>query len=206
MAFRPVSRLVVASRSYWRLASRLVSRPVLAFRSCFVDWRLVSAFRLSCRRFVCRVGVGVSSLVLCRRSASRLVSAFCVVGRFVSVLSCCAVFVSSCSRVVSSFLAAAVVLCVLFSSCVSDGVGPLWRCGGAVRGCRGAGDMGVAWRYAMRGGVASGGSVIPCRAAWCAVSGTCGGTYGETRGRDEGRDVWRDDGRDDIRAVFVSSI
>ena len=69
----------------------------------------------------------------------RFVSFFVPCSRLVSALSCCAVFVSSGSRVVLSFLAAAVVLFVFVLSGVSDGVG-LWR-----RGCwawRGGGRFG----------------------------------------------------------------
>mgnify|MGYP003370878717 FL=1 len=167
MAFRPVPRLVVAS--CFVAASRFSSRLIV---SC---WRLVR---------VSWVGVLVSALAFrfSFRFSSRLVSAFRVVGRLVSALSCCAVLVSSFSRVISSCLVATVALFVFVSLCVSDGVGSLWRCGEAGRGCRGAGDMGVAWRYAMRGGVAWRGSVMPCRAAECAVSGTGGGTHGEMRG------------------------
>lgn len=68
---------------------------------------------------------------LASRSASRPASAFRVVGRLVSVLPCCAVFVSSCSRVVSSVLVADIALFVFVPSCVSDGVGSLRRCGRA---------------------------------------------------------------------------
>lgn len=72
--------------------ARLVFRSVLASRLCLFDWRPVSALssRLSLR-------VGVS----CRRVSS------------VSVLSCRAVFVSSGFRVVSSFLAVAVLVVVV---------------------------------------------------------------------------------------------
>ena len=56
----------------------------------------------------------------------------------------------------------------------------MWRSGVRVVG---------AWRC----GVSVGGSVIPCRVAWCVL-------------RDEGLDVWRDEERNGGRAVFVSSI
>ena len=89
--------------AYLRPVVRLVPRLVLASRSCLVGWRS---------------RVGVSSLV-----SSRLVSAFRVVSRFVSALFYRAVFVSSCSRVVSSVLVVVVARFVFVPSCVSDGVG-----------------------------------------------------------------------------------
>lgn len=103
-------------------------RLVLASRSCLVGWRSrvgvslvvsVLASRFSFR-FSSRVGVPVLSDVSCR----------CCV----SVLSCCAVFVSSGFRAVSSFLVAAVALFVFVPSCVSDGVAALVRCDWAGRG------------------------------------------------------------------------
>lgn len=127
MVFRPVSHLVLSSR---------VGVP---FVSC--------GLAFSCRRFACRVGVGVSLLISFLVSCCRLV---------LSGVSC------RC-RPVAPFLSARVLVSsrlfsplLLFSVCSSRRVCrmALGRCGVAVRGCRGAGDMGVAWRYVMRGGVA----------------------------------------------------
>ena len=179
----------VSSRSSSRFSSRggvLFRGGVPLLVSSFVSyWRpvcvslvdvLVLAFRLSCRRWR-----------LASRPASRLVSVSRVVGRLVSALSCCAVFVSSFSRVVSSCLVAAVVLCVFVSSCVSYGVGPLWRYDGAIRDYRGAsGDGGDG---DMRG-------VSICDAGWHGGwrFGDAVSCVGVCRERDERRDVWRDEG------------
>ena len=175
MAFRPVSRLVVASRSYWRLASRLVSRPVLAFRSCFVDWRLVSAFRLSCRRW---------------RLVSRPVSAFCFSSR-VGVL-CCRAFrvgvvllrrfcqlVFPCRLVFSrrcccSLCALLVVRVGWRRAVVALRWGGSWLPWGGRYGCC------VAICDARRRGVGRFGDAV-----------SCGVVCGE---RDVRRDVWRDEG------------
>lgn len=101
-------------------------------------------------------------------------------------LSCCAVFVSSSSRFVSSVLVAAV--CSLrVRSVVRVG----WRCGGAAGRYVIAVVMVVVLRGDMR----------------------CVGRFGDAvscgvvcRERGEGRDAWRDEGRDGGCAVFVSSI
>lgn len=161
MSFLFVSRLGRAGR--WRFVS---SRSSSRFSSCvgvpFASFGLAS-----------RVGVSLVGSVSASCFSSRVVVSYLrprVVGRIVSVLSCCAVFVSSFSRIVSSFLVVAVVLCVLFSSCVSDSVGSLWRCGEALRGHRGRRGVSVAMCVAVcdagRRGGASSGSVMPCRVAW----------------------------------------
>lgn len=161
----------VSSRSSSRSSSRggvLFRGGVPLFVSPFVSCRrpvcvswvnvLVLAFRLSCRRWR-----------LASRPASRLVSVSRVVGRLVSALSCCTVFVSSFSRVISSCLVAAVVLCVFVSSCVSDGIGSLWRYGGAwsswslwCERCDARGDMRCG---AVGRGVGRFGDVVSCGGA-----------------------------------------
>lgn len=126
----------VSSRSSSRSSSRggvlfrggvplLVSSFVSCWRPVYVSWVsvLVLAFRLSCRRWR-----------LASRPASRLVLSSRVVWRFVSALSCCAVFVSSCSRVVSSFSCC----CCCFFSCSSRRACRMMlrRSGWAIRNCR----------------------------------------------------------------------
>ena len=68
------------------------------------------------------------------------------------------------------------------------------RCGGVYRRCGRFGGWrgGVRFVGTWRCGVSVGGSMMPCRAAWCVL-------------RDEGLDAWRDGRRDDGRAVFASS-
>lgn len=132
-------------------------RLVLASRSCLVGWRS-------------RVGVGVSLLVPSCRPVR--VSAFRGVGRIVLVLSCCAVFVSSCSRAVSSFLVVPSLPFVFVPSVVSGGgswgrVVGVWRGGGCVVDRFEAVWHGVAWRYACRGDVAS--AIRRCRVVWRGV-------------------------------------
>lgn len=172
MAFRLVQFVVPFLVSCWRPVSRLVFRLVLASSLCLVGWRS-------------RVGVGVSLLVSFLVSSRRPVLSVVPCRRYPIVPFLSArVLVSS--RLVSSLPS--------FYSCSSRRACRMalrWS-GWAIRNCRGV-VCGVALRYAMRDGMAAGGSMMPCRVAWCTV-------------RDEERDAWRDDGRDDICAVFVSSI
>lgn len=160
--------LLFVSRSCWRSVSRLVlsSRVGVPFVS--------RGLAFSCRRWRF-----ASRPVL----SSRLVSAFRGVGRIVLVLSCCAVFVSSCSRAVSSFLVVPSLPFVFVPSVVSGGGS--WGCGGEAGawliGSRRCGMACVSvcvagWRVGWRFG-----DVVSC-GAWCGVSGMGGGANGETRG------------------------
>lgn len=137
----------------------------------------VSAFRLSCRRWrlVPPPRVGVS----CRRIDVGVL----FVRRLVSVLSCCAVFVSSFSRAVSSAsrrcrhsVRVRPVGRVVWRRVWRRVVGA-WRHGGAWLLDVGGAMFVATWRVVDR---AVGGSVMPCRVAECAVSGTRNGTHGGT--------------------------
>lgn len=148
---------------------------LFVFRSC---WRSVSRLVLSSRVGVPFVSRGLAFSCWRWRFASRpvlssrLVSAFRGVGRIVLVLSCCAVFVSSCSRAVLSFLVVPSLPFVFVPSVVSGGgswgrVVGVWRGGGCVVDRFEAVWYGVAWRYACRGDVAS--VIRRCRVVWRGV-------------------------------------
>lgn len=136
-AFRPAPRSVLRSVSFLALSLVSLLDPFCPFRP---------SPRLSLRPFVSFVRLGVSwggsfgtgRCLWARRLACRLA------WRDDGAFGVCAVFVSSFSRVVSSFLAAAVLvvtvtLFVFVPSGVSCGgvfgVGSLERVGMAVRGC-----------------------------------------------------------------------
>lgn len=185
LVHRPVPRLVVASCfvAASRFSSRLSSRVGVPFVS--------RGLMFSCWRFACRVGVGVSLLVLL------LVSCRCLVLLGVSCRRYPVAPFLSARFPVSSRL---VLSLLLFFACSSRRACRMasGRCGvTAERGHRGRCGVSVAMRVAICDAglwvVAWGGSVMSCRAAGRAV-------------RDEKRDVWRDEGRDDERAVFASSI
>lgn len=189
LVHRPVPRLVVVSCFVVasRFSSRLSSRVGVPFMS--------RGLMFSCWRFACRVGVGVSLLVLL------LVSCRCLVLLDVSCRRYPVAPFLSARFPVSSRL---VLSLLLFFACSSRRACRMasGRCGVTaerfviivVRAATVEMEICGACRYAMRCGMAAGGSVMPFRVSGRAVSGTSSETYGETRGRD------------DERAVFVSSI
>lgn len=142
----------LSSTRFARFALLPVFRSALSFRLFVLAYRRGG----SCGG-VWGGAVGLSSGVARWRGFCR-VHRFCQLGFPHSLRS---------SPFVSSFLVAAAALFVFVSSCVSDGV--------AAERCVVA-EMRAVWL-----GGAMGGSVMPCRVAERAVSGTRDGTYGGTR-------------------------